>query len=81
MYLAKDYDGEVWLYNKEPIKDVETGMWMAQADDSDYPFCLTDDDIANLQDELREISWDDKEPRKVILVAKPEGIASSSTEA
>ena len=77
MYLAKDCDGEVWLFNKKPIKDHETSMWIAQVYDHNYLFCLTDDDIANLEGELRSISWDDAEPREVILVARPQAIATN----
>ncbi len=72
MYLAKDFDGEVWLFNKKPMKQKK--VWTAQKDTCEYPFRLTDDDIAKLEGELRSISWDDKEPREVILVARPQAM-------
>lgn len=35
-WAARDEDGEMWLYDEEPTKDIETGNWNAAAGMAHY---------------------------------------------
>lgn len=62
MYVAKDEDGEVYLYDTKPYKDERCGMWS-----TDGHFTKID---ANELPKSINPSWDDTEPIEVKLVRK-----------
>ena len=55
MYVARDEDGHLWLYEKKPIKKPE--YWVCVGG-----YCqVLDPDL------FPEVEWEDEEPRKLIL--------------
>lgn len=55
MWLARDKDGHLWLYEKKPIK--QPVYWVCVSGD-----CQTLD--LNL---FPEVKWEDEEPRELVL--------------
>ena len=55
MYVARDKDGDLWLYEKKPLKQPE--HWVCVSGD----FQILD---LNL---FPEVKWSDKEPRELVL--------------
>lgn len=55
MYVARDKDGHLWLYEKKPLKQLT--YWISEDGDSQIL------DI-NL---FPEVKWEDKEPRELVL--------------
>lgn len=56
LYLARDGDGVLYVYDSSPVKDEETGCWYVYAtSDSEY--------IGN--DNFPEVKWTDEEPTSI----------------
>lgn len=58
MYVARDKDGDLWLYEKKPIKS-ELGVW--QTDDENMHISSVNPVL------FQEVSWEDEEPRELVL--------------
>ena len=59
MWIARDYNGDLYLFNTKPERDEVGGQWLS----SDGAFFV--EDIAsklNIQ-----VNWEDEEPRELIL--------------
>ena len=63
MYVAKDDDGRVYLYDTKPFKDELLGMWSVK----DGKFIKID--VDELPKSINP-QWDDPEPIEVKLVRK-----------
>ena len=57
MWLARDKDGDLFIYEKEPFKDERAEQWTLVGRMSFLP--------ANL---FPEVQWSDKKPTKVKLI-------------
>lgn len=56
MWLARDMNGELWLYSEKPIKSDR--VWLSEGEFEEL----------QLEDDwFPEIKWSDKEPRELIL--------------
>lgn len=55
MYVARDEDGHLWLYEKKPIKKPE------------YWVCVGGYFQVLNPDLFPEVKWEDEEPRELIL--------------
>lgn len=57
MWIARDADGSLYIYTDKPKKHQEEGYWsLSKGASCDIP-----------SEFWPEISWEDKEPRKLIL--------------
>lgn len=61
MYVARDRDGDLYLYKKKPVK--YSGSWQLCSDNPHYFYKID----ASL---FPEVSWEDEEPTEVELVKK-----------
>lgn len=62
MYIARDKDGDLYLYKKQPVKYSES--WQPSK---------TSNDWIKLDSSLfPEVTWEDEEPTEVELVKKEE---------
>lgn len=59
MWIARDSDGSLWLYNTKPVKD--ESVWLLP--NSMGECCNIESD----SDFFSEIKWEDKEPRELVL--------------
>ena len=60
MWIARDSNGELWIYREKPIKSNK--VW------------LSDEEFEELQLEgnwFPEVQWSDEEPRELILLPAP----------
>lgn len=57
MWLARDKDGELYLYEKKPFKDELAEQWTLGGDCEFMP-----------KNFFQEVQWTDEEPTKVKLV-------------
>lgn len=68
LYIARDRDESLWIYENRPVKDEEEGCWKDPLDG-----------VALLMNDRREhllfssITWEDKEPRKLDIEIKYRG--------
>lgn len=58
MWIARDKNGSLWLYNEKPIK-FRDGTWKGQTE-----FVRTS---KMSEDLFPEVKWEDKEPRELVL--------------
>lgn len=59
MWIARDYNGDLYLFNTKPKKYETRGQWLS----SDGAFFV--EDIAR---ELNiQVNWEDEEPRELVL--------------
>lgn len=58
MWIARDENGDLYLFNTKPKKDITRGQWIS----SDGEFFVEDMEMLNIQ-----VKWDDEEPRELIL--------------
>lgn len=66
MYVARDKDRRLWLYDTKPIKG-DTGWVIANTTGG---CCRIDDgDLDGFED----VKWEDEEPREIILKPIKEG--------
>ena len=56
MWIARDYNGTLWIFDEKPFKT--TNMWECFSGNCQV---LNDDDW------FPEVSWEDEEPRELIL--------------
>ena len=63
MYVARDKDGDLYLYKKQPVKYSES--WQL-CSDNPYDFYKLDSSL------FPEVKWEDEEPTEVELVKKEE---------
>ncbi|SDB77168.1 hypothetical protein SAMN05192581_101835 [Bacteroides ovatus] len=62
MYIARDKDGDLYLYKKQPVKYSES-----------WQLSKTSNDWIKLDSSLfPEVTWEDEEPTEVELVKKEE---------
>ena len=61
MYVARDKDGDLYLYKKQPVKYSES--WQL-CSDNPHDFYKLDSSL------FPEVKWEDEEPTKVELVKK-----------
>ena len=63
-WIARDKDGELWLYGSKPYKNDEGGIWNASCRPSRriYP------------ERFASVTWEDDEPTKVKLVKSGEEV-------
>ena len=59
MYVARDRDGDLYLYKKQPVKYSES--WQLSSDNP-HDFYKIDSSL------LPEVKWEDEEPTEVELV-------------
>lgn len=59
MYVARDRDGDLYLYKKKPVK--YSGSWQL-CSDNPHDFYKIDASL------FPEVSWEDEEPTEVELV-------------
>lgn len=62
MYIARDKDGTLAIYDTEPIKYDNLGAWGNI--NQNIRYIVLDDSEYNL---FPEIKWSDKKPRELIL--------------
>lgn len=67
MWVARNKDCSVFLHTAKPVKSQFLEIWVSNSENCNYSTRLYDTD---LDDELRSVSWNDAEPREVILTAK-----------
>lgn len=60
-YIARDRDGDLYLYKTRPKKDLEHNVWIT--DDLDFL-------RLNNKKEFSKIKWEDKHPTKVEIKIK-----------
>ena len=65
MYIARDKDGDLYLYREQPVKNDKWGTWQAGHNDS-HDFYKIDSSL------FPEVSLEDEEPTEVELVKKGE---------
>lgn len=58
MWIARDKDGDLWLFRKKP-QEQNAGFWSVES--------ITDVIISLLKQIFPEVQWEDSEPRKLIL--------------
>ena len=62
MWVARDKDGELAIYNGKPVKNIEGGIWV--------PPCITDEFI-DLGDTgnwfCPDVKWEDEEPTEMFI--------------
>lgn len=61
MYIARDKDGDLYLYKKQPVKYSES--WQL-CSDNPHDFYKLDSSL------FPEVKWEDEEPTEVKLVKK-----------
>lgn len=61
MYVARDRDGDLYLYKKQPVKYSES--WQLSSDNP-HDFYKIDSSL------FPEVKWEDEEPTEVELVKK-----------
>lgn len=60
--VARDQDGELWLYFNEPTKHEDIGVWRANGNcEKVYP------------ERFSSVRWEDEEPTKVKIIRSVEG--------
>lgn len=65
MYVARDKDGDLYLYKEKPVKNDNWKSWQSESDNHhDY--------IKMHPVLLPEVKWEDEEPTEVELVKKEE---------
>ncbi len=60
-YVARDENGNLYLYNSYPTKDTEAGCWYLYSEDETT--LLNESDFP-------EVKWSDKEPTEVEILIK-----------
>lgn len=60
--VARDQDGELWLYFDEPEKIQESGVWKTNGN------C-----VKVYPDRFASVRWEDEEPTKVKIIKSVEG--------
>lgn len=58
MWIARDKDGDLWLFRKKPQKQ-NAGFWSVES--------ITDVIIRLPKTIFPEVKWEDEEPRELIL--------------
>lgn len=67
MWIARDKDGTLILFNNKPIKDEESGIWITINEDQS----LIDQQWHIIKKEwFPEVKWEDNMPIEVELVIK-----------
>ena len=60
MWIARDYNGDLYLFNTKPEKDEARGQWAS----SDCAYFFVED----IERELNiQVDWEDEEPRELVL--------------
>lgn len=60
--VARDQDGELWLYFDEPTKHEDIGVWRANGN------C-----VKVYPERFSSVRWEDEEPTKVKIIKSVEG--------
>ncbi len=60
-YVARDENGNLYLYNSYPTKDTKAGYWYLYSEDETTPLNKSD---------FPEVKWSDKEPTEVEILIK-----------
>lgn len=63
MWIARDKDGDLFIYDKKPWKNEYIEMWEC-ASDTCYPPIRLD------KRSYPEVRWEDEEPCELVLVAE-----------
>lgn len=58
MWIVRDEDGLVWIYDTKPVKDKHE--WV-------LPNGIGDCSVIDELDGFEEVKWEDEEPRELIL--------------
>lgn len=59
MWIARDYNGDLYLFNTKPEKDESRGQWLS----SDCAFFVKDiENKLNIQ-----VNWEDEEPIELVV--------------
>ena len=62
MYVARDKDGDLCLFNARPVKIDDRGYWQTSKTSNDW--------IKLYPSLFPEVKWEDEEPTEVELVKK-----------
>lgn len=65
MWIARDSNGSLYIYTDKPKKLLEGGYWYPSK--GRYWFSFKGDCYSILSDLWPEISWEDEEPRELVL--------------
>lgn len=61
MWIARDLCGNLWVFNRKPVKNIKDAVWEIQdIEQTDY-FDIVDKRF------FPEVKWEDEEPRELIL--------------
>ena len=58
-YIAKDYDGGIYIYERKPYKESGAGYWKATSEE------MIDLPHSTIMEQINFVSWDDDEPYDV----------------
>ena len=61
MWLARDADGELCMYDVKPVKQEDLGVWGFDWEVSQGDSCEINRDM------FPEVKWSDEEPRELVL--------------
>ena len=61
MWLARDSDGELFMYDVKPVKKEDLGVWGFDWDTPQGDSCEINSDM------FPEVKWSDEEPRELVL--------------
>lgn len=61
MWLARDADGELYMYDVKPVKKEDLGVWGFEWEAPQGDSCEIDSDM------FPEVKWSDEEPRELVL--------------
>ena len=61
MWIARDSDGELWIYTIKPVKKEDLGVWGFDWEISQGNGCKINSDM------FPEVKWSDEEPRELVL--------------
>lgn len=65
MYVARDSDGSLWLYDEEPVKNLDSGMWTSSSP-SNTPL----NDNGKMHEICKEVKWENEEATEIEIIIK-----------
>ena len=62
MWIARDKDGSIVIFNQKPIRDYNLGQWLLPEPTGEF-ICVDEDE----EWFCPSVKWSDKEPTEIIL--------------
>lgn len=66
MYIARDSDDSLWMYDKEPVKNIYSGMWTSTSTSNNTPL----NDNGEIHEICKDVKWTDEKATEVEIIIK-----------